>query len=867
LGEDSYHARIPRVTAVSLLLPTVDARIETPHNTVDASMQHEELHDNVERLSSRVDQVIDDFSQLKAGREAVGNRMDGSPADVLPVEEAREESGNTAAHAAVSLPLTESLFEQLLQQIVKGQHTRPDLGLDSDEVRELLDTTPDIAVELDHDGRVLHANAAFSVAFGYLHSAVVGTSFIDLVQEGYRRPLLSHMREVAATSTVPRVATPDDIVLFRARHQDGSYLSVEALLSTYREAESTRLVVVMRDLSAHRSLLEELRESKDNYDALSETITEAIVRLDESFTIVYSNAAIKSTFGYEPEEVRGEPFRMLFPPGEYQRNENAFRKYFIVDDQDRNKLGLHNTIELLGKHKHRGIAPMEVSFGNSKEYRGRTLTCIIRDITRRKNAERRLRHLAYHDQLTGLGNRDLFNADMRDVLHNLENAGTGYAAVMFLDLDGFKQVNDTLGHEAGDNLLIETASRLKDSLRESDSVYRFGGDEFVVVLSYIRNPRDAALVANGLLAAVRRPYEIRQNSDSSSDVAVGVSIGIALTPSHGSMVEELTKAADLAMYSAKEAGKSQFAFYTSDLNAKAVEQWELEQGIRSGLERGEFGLHYQPLVDTDGRMKGVEALMRWDHPTKGAVSPGRFIPIAEETGLIVPLGNWVLETAFRDVKSWNDEGYPDLYVSINLSPRQFEQKDLVDMVGRAIERTGANPRNVKIEITETCIMSAPEEAMDKMRLLKERHPGLTIAIDDFGTGYSSLSYLSNLPADIIKIDLSFVVNLFAKGNQKIVNAIIGLAHSLGLEVVAEGVESSEQWDYFRTHECQTLQGFHFNRPVPQGDIGALLKKGLLGPPSEAVLPDVEAAEVNDEAPAAGAGHVDAPAADKRPLPE
>jgi diguanylate cyclase (GGDEF)-like protein len=498
---------------------------------------------------------------------------------------------------------------------------------------------------------------------------------------------------------------------------------------------------------------------------------------------------------------------------------------------------------------------MEVSFGNSKEYRGRTLTCIIRDITRRKNAERRLRHLAYHDQLTGLGNRDLFNTDVRDVLENLTSVASGYAAVMFLDLDGFKQVNDTLGHEAGDHLLIETAHRLRDSLRESDSVYRFGGDEFVVVLTYIHHPRDAALVANKLLAAVRRPYDL---ADGGQEVAVGVSIGIALAPSHGQSIEALTKAADLAMYSAKEAGKSQFAFYSPDLNARAMEQWELEQGIRSGLERGEFSLHYQPLVDSTGLIKGVEALMRWTHPAMGPISPGKFIPIAEETGLIVPLGNWVLETAFRDIRAWNDGGYPDLYVSINLSPKQFEQKDLVETIGRALERTGANARNVKLEITETCIMSAPEEAMEK-----------TIAIDDFGTGYSSLSYLSNLPADIIKIDLSFVVNLFAKGNQKIVNAIIGLAHSLGLEVVAEGVESGEQWDYFRTHECQTLQGYHFNAPVPHADIPALLEKGLLAAPEAGGDPGAAGGgrgAAEDAGAADGPGATDTPGP-AEPLPE
>ncbi len=822
-----------------------------------------DLHIDLHHLSSRVDSVIEQFEEYKV------QRLHGAGANLNGLEPVEDGEGAVHGGAGVPsgersvtdlLPTTNSLFERLLQRIVKGHHASPDLGLSGEEARDLLDTTSDIAVEISPDGIVLHANSSFSRRFGYRHSEIVGASFMDLVHEGYRRPLRSHMREIAETSTVSRVATPEDIVLFRARHQDGTFLSVEALLSTYQDAaEETRLVMVMRDLSEHRSLLEELRESKDNYDALSETITEAIVRIDENFKIMYANAAVKSTFGYEPQELRGQAFRVLFPPAEYQRHEADFRKYFLVDDQDRNRVGLHNTIELLGQHKHRGVAPMEVSFGNSKEYGGRTLTCIIRDITRRKNAERRLRHLAYHDQLTSLGNRDLFNSDVRSILEDLERAGAGHAAVMFLDLDGFKQVNDTLGHDAGDNLLVETASRLRESVRESDSVYRFGGDEFVVVLSYIRNPRDAALVANKLLAAVRRPYELTaQGSSGRTNVAVGVSIGIALAPRHGTTVEELTKAADLAMYSAKEAGKSRFAVFSEELNSKAVEQWELEQGIRAGLERGEFSLHYQPLVDFEGRITGLEALMRWAHPTLGEIPPGRFIPIAEETGLIVPLGNWVLETAFRHLRAWNDSGYPDLYMAVNLSPRQFEQENLVDMIGRALERSGAKAANVKLEITETCIMAAPQDAMEKMRTLKERYPGLMIAIDDFGTGYSSLSYLSNLPADVIKIDLSFVINLFAAGNQKIVNAIIGLAHSLGLEVVAEGVETSEQWQFFRDHRCQTLQGYHFNRPVPEDEISALLMKGQLadyvesweaGLDDEARDPDTDEATDPDPGPA------------------
>ena len=741
----------------------------------------------------------------------------------------------------------ESLFDTLLQNIIKGNHARAGLGLDGARPRDFLHYAGDIAVELTVSGVILYANPAFASTFGYAPPEAEGTSFIDMVDPPYRPPLVSRLETFEATDD-GRVYTADDLILLRARHQDGSHLSLEATITFYRIEDTPRLVLVIRDLSAHNSLLEELRESKDNYDALSETITEAILRLDERLQIVFANSAVRQTFGHAPRELRGKPFSVLFPPGVYGRHEAEFRKYFIVDDQDRAAFGLKNTIELLGKHKNRGIAPMEVSFGNSKDFRGRTLTCIIRDITQRKNAERRLRHLAYHDQLTALGNRDLFNIDMKALLKNVASVGTGLGAVMFLDLDGFKQVNDTLGHDAGDELLIETGKRIRGALRQNDSVYRFGGDEFVVLLQYIHQAKDAAQVANKLLASIRRPYTLNSNGAQGAQtqaVTVGGSIGIALIPTHGEDLESLTKAADLAMYSAKEAGKNQFAFYSETLDAKAAERWELEQGIRTGLERGEFHLYYQPLVDNGGYVKGFEALLRWDHPTRGAISPSRFIPIAEETGLIVPLGNWVLETAFRDVRQWNDAGHKDVYVAVNLSPKQFDQRDLVETVGRILERTGANPANVKIEITETCIMAAPEASTEKMRTLKKRYPGLTIAIDDFGTGYSSLSYLSQLPADIIKIDLSFVTKLFAMNNQKIVNAIINLAHSLNLEIVAEGVESDEQWSYFNERECRTLQGFHFNKPAAGDYVMEMLNRGQLSrlsPPPQSLL---QTAKAND----------------------
>ncbi len=724
----------------------------------------------------------------------------------------------------------ESVFEFVLERIVQGLHSHLG-GSDPEQFDRVVRSAPDIVCTLDGDARVVSVNDQFFEQLGYPPEQVVGSRFFEFVSDGFEHKLAARVRGLSG-SPEHEVSRPDDILVLRARRENGTNASFECVTIPASRGSDPALVVVLRDMSLHRSLVDQLRESKDNYDALSETLTEAIIRIDESFRIVFANSAVRSTFGYAADELRGRPFSILFPDAMYARHEAEFRKYFFVDDQDRRMIGMRNTVELLGKHKNRGVTPMEMSFGNAKDYRGRTLTCIIRDITQRKNAERRLRRLAYHDQLTGLGNRDLFDIEIRKVLERPEALAGGMAALLFLDLDGFKQINDTMGHDAGDQLLIDTGARLSRTLRESDSVYRFGGDEFVVLLGYIHQRRDAAVVANKILGEIRRPFELSSATEGGRNTAtVGVSIGIALIPVDGSTIEAVTKAADLAMYHAKESGKNRFSYYRVDLNDRAVERWELEQGIRSALENGEFDLHYQPIVDSDGAIRGLEALLRWNHRTKGTIAPSRFIPVAEETGIIVPLGNWVLETACRDIRRWNDSGHPDVYVSVNLSPRQFDQRDLVETVGGAFERTGADPANVRLEITESCIMSAPEEAIERMHTLKARHPGLSIAIDDFGTGYSSLSYLSQLPASTIKIDLSFVTNLFTVNNQKIVRAIINLAHSLGVDIVAEGVESADQWGYFREHRCRYLQGYFFSAAVDRDAATDLLLRGHLAQPS------------------------------------
>ena len=715
-----------------------------------------------------------------------------------------------------------SLFEGLLRDIIREFEFEIQSGSEEETAYKIVqENTPDSVVDLDMEGTVLSINPSFTNTFGYRDWEILGKTFFDVVPEEYHSGLREGMLRAGGESFGQYHDTIDDIIVFRAFPKEGRTKSLEGLFNAYKKDGNLVLALLIRDLSYNRSLYEELKEAKDHYDALSETIGETIIRIDEDFTIIFVNSAVTNTFGYRRDEIDGEHFSLLFPPGVFESHEKTFKKYFIIDDRHRKELGLANTIELLGKSKNRGVFPMEMSFGNSKDYRGRTLTCILRDITQRKHTERKLKHLAYHDKLTGLGNRDLFNNDVKNILTSLKVDFGMKAALMFLDLDGFKQVNDTLGHEAGDNLLIDTARRLRGSLRETDSVYRFGGDEFVVLLNRIHKRENAAGVAAKLLHAVREPYHLEGN-ESSSNVTVGVSIGIAIIPDDGEKTDIITKNADLAMYSAKEGGKNRFVFYTREMDQRALEKWEMEQGIKKGLANGEFFLHYQPLVDRDGTAKGAEALARWDHPEEGLVPPDKFIPVAEETGLIIPLGNWIMETACRKMRELNDSGYPDFFISLNLSVLQFEHPDFLTITGNILRRSGISPKNVRFEITETSIMKAPEEAIEKMKALKEAHPGATFAIDDFGAGYSSLRYLSRLPADIIKIDNSFVIHLFEMNNRKVVNAILNLAEGLDLEVIAEGVETKDQLEYFNDKGCDTFQGYYFSRPVPLEKLKKLL---------------------------------------------
>ena len=429
----------------------------------------------------------------------------------------------------------------------------------------------------------------------------------------------------------------------------------------------------------------------------------------------------------------------------------------------------------------------------------------------------RIEYLAYHDGLTGLPNRSLFSKALSQSISEAHRYQRRLA-VAFLDLDRFKQINDTLGHEAGDQLLKEVATRLKACTRESDTVARLGGDEFVVLLPQLEDEKYAAIVAQKILTAVARPFGLM-----GQEFRVTASVGISTYPQDGLDEQTLTKNADIAMYQAKAEGKNNFQFYSEELNANSLERLTLESSLRHALERNEFRLYYQAKRDiASGRITGMEALLRWEHPDLGIVAPMQFIPIAEESGLIVPMGKWVLKTVCLQSIAWQRQGLPALSIAINMTARQFSDEQLLADVASIMRETGMQPHLLEIELNESLLMHDVENTMRILTGLKGL--GVKLAVDDFGTGYSSLAMLQRFPLDTIKIDRSLMREFFGTPDETgLADAIIAMGKSLSLTVVAQGVETREQAEHLRLHACDELQGFYFKRPLPVDEFTQLLR--------------------------------------------
>ncbi len=458
---------------------------------------------------------------------------------------------------------------------------------------------------------------------------------------------------------------------------------------------------------------------------------------------------------------------------------------------------------------------------------------VVRDITERRRTEARIQYLAYYDTLTGLANRQLFVRELRRAIRASERKASR-VAVLFVDLDRFKRINDTLGHAVGDALLQSVARRLETCVRPEDfvartqradpssqvRVARLGGDEFVILLTDIDDPGQAAAVATRVRHALAEPF-----SSEGHQFVITPSIGISVYPDDGTDIEDLLVKADMAMYEAKDQGRNRHTFFSNAVSGRSVERLDLENDLRRAIEMREFALHYQPKVDAvTGEILGVEALLRWHHAERGWISPGTFIPLAEETGMMLPLGDWAIGEACRQIRDWGSRGLGHLCVAVNISTIQFSRDDFIESVLGTVRAHGVNPQRLELEITESLLMRNIEEVTDALRRL--RNAGIKISIDDFGTGYSSLGYLNQFPLDTLKIDRSFVKDLqVSSDDAAICAAIIAMARELQLTTVAEGVELVEQLRFLRQQGCDQIQGFLFSKPLPAAELEELVRSG------------------------------------------
>ena len=539
---------------------------------------------------------------------------------------------------------------------------------------------------------------------------------------------------------------------------------------------------------------------------------EAIIIADKNANILRVNPAFTRITGYAPEEVIDKNPSMWSSGVHDKVFYQQFWQALLANGSWQG--------EIINRKKNGEHYPTWQTITIVKDDSGKPIQfiSIFSDISEKKQSEEQIYQLAHFDAVTRLPNRTSFHHQLESAIEQSKRHSANLS-LLFLDVDNFKLINDTLGHSYGDQLLKEIAKRLKQVVRHEDCLSRPGGDEFTIILSNTRSDEDAALVSRKILDCLSRPVQLKN-----TEVIVTVSIGISSYPNDGDSVSILLKNADSAMYRAKEKGKNNFQFYTEEMHIRATQRLQLERSMHAAIEQDQFVLHYQPQVDSEsGDIVACEALIRWQHPERGMISPGEFIPVAEDSGLIVPLGEWVLETACQQHKQWLNQGIMPVRIAINLSGRQLFGQDLSEIIAEKITRMAIDPKYLELELTESILM---EHVQDTIAILsKLRKMGLHLSIDDFGTGYSSMAYLKRFPINKLKIDQSFIRDLAIDNDDAaIVTATIAMAHSLNLDVIAEGVETSEQLQFLKQHHCEEVQGYYFSRPLPAAEMTELLLK-------------------------------------------
>lgn len=600
-------------------------------------------------------------------------------------------------------------------------------------------------------------------------------------------------------------------VEYRVRHADGSYIWIEdrgRAMARDENGRVQRMVGTRRNIGALKSREEEQRLAATVFEAAGE----GIAILDPRYHILAVNEAFSQVTGYRREEALGKTVMQLISDPE------ARRQY----QQIREELELHGqwSGELMERRKSGELYPQLLQSKMVSDAHGKTshIVCFLADLSLRRDAEERLRYLSHYDELTGLANRSLFKERLHDASQRSRQSGRSLA-LLHIDLDRFKLLNDSLGHEIADQLLQQMARRLTQAVPEADTIARLSSDEFAVVLDSYTNLSSLARMANRLLGRLRQPLEI-----AGHELMMSASVGISLMPDNARELQALISQANMAMQHAKHLGGDTFQFFTDNLQAATIERLQLETQLRKGIAEGQLEVYYQPKLNlADDRLDAAEALVRWNHPQLGLVAPGQFISLAEETGLIGAIGEFVLRQACRQAREWQEQGLAELRVSVNLSVHQLRQGNLSSLVRQVLEETGLEPPLLELELTESHLLDNVDNAIEIFRQLDEL--GVRLAIDDFGTGFSSLSYLKRFPVDCVKIDQSFVRGLpNSSEDAAITRAIIALARSLELQVVAEGVETQAQMDFLKAQHCDAIQGYLISRPVPAERFADLLRE-------------------------------------------
>ena len=645
----------------------------------------------------------------------------------------------------------------------------------------------DLVIWIGKDGKILNGNASALSYYGYDRESFCALNIYDLDSNFGHAEWDQHWEALKRNGVLT--------VTVQHRNASGQYLPVE-IVDTYQCFEGNEFsLAVIRQIDHRDDRSQRMQLMEFSVDQMRDTT----LWIDKEARILYANDAACRNLGYTHDELVKLAIYDIDP-------------HFPKDNWAQHWLDLQQnkslTFETEQRHKNGRLVPVEVNANLVQGYEEEFNCAFIRDITERKSQQDELVYMANHDALTSLPNRSLMNERLS---HSIESArkNQSYVGVLVIDLDKFKLVNDTFGHEAGDELLTIMSKRMLNMLRDRDTVARVGGDEFVIVLDDMSEPAHCALICGKLQEVLSQPVKIGEH-----DLASAASIGVAVWPNDGDDAVTLLKHADIAMYRAKAAGRGVFKFYEEKMGRALTLQLELINGLERALEHNELELFYQPIFDLNSEVLiGAEALLYWRDPVHGLVSPMSFISAAEESGLILPIGEWVIGEACRQNMKWSQSDKPAFPIAVNLSSREFYSQKILQTVDQALLHSELPPELLRIEVTESSLMDHPQQAIWILNALHEM--GLTISIDDFGTGYSSLRYLEKFPIDFIHIDLSFIKDIGVAGYQPIIaNTIIGLSHNMGFKVVAEGVETELQRDHLRAEGCDYVQGFLYGNPVP-----------------------------------------------------